>query len=108
MSVLEVNDGNFEAEVLQSELPVLVEFGAQWCGPCKRQAPILEQFAVTNLGKVKVVTLDSDVSPETTKKYEVKGLPSILLFSKGQKLTAKVGLTSLASLTILVDSNLSF
>lgn len=104
MSVLEVNDSNFESEVLQSELPVLVEFGAAWCGPCKRQAPILEQFQEQYQGKVKVVTIDIDHSPTTSSKYGVKAVPSIFVFDKSEKLFSKAGLMSLGTIVSTVSS----
>jgi thioredoxin 1 len=102
MSVIQVDDNNFEAEVLQSKLPVLVDFGAAWCGPCQRQLPIIEKFASDNSQTVKVCTLDIDDSPQITSKLGIRSVPSLVLFQDGQKLDMKVGLTSAASLDTLL------
>lgn len=100
--VLVVDDSNFEKEVLQSEKPVLVDFSAAWCGPCKRQLPIVEKFAENNKERVKVVKLDIDDAPEVTAKYGVKGVPTLLLFNGGQKVDSKVGVTPLAVLETML------
>jgi thioredoxin 1 len=96
------DDDNFEAEVLGSELPVLLDFSATWCGPCQRQLPILEKYATENVGKVKVCKLDIDDAPTVTAKYGIRSVPTILLFNKGQKVDAKVGLVSLTILSNFV------
>lgn len=96
--VLYVDDSNFDSEVLQSNQPVLVDFSATWCGPCQRQLPILEKFATENKSRVKVVKMDVDEAPETAAKFQVKGVPSILLFNNGSKVDSKVGLTTSAAL----------
>ena len=98
-NVIEVNDDNFEVEVLESTVPVLVDFGAVWCGPCQRQLPIMEKFASENLQKVKVCKVDVDESPKVAAKLNIKGVPSIVLFDNGKKLDMKVGLTSSAALS---------
>lgn len=97
-----VNDENFEKEVLQSLIPVLVDVGAEWCGPCHKQLPIMEQFATQNKGRVKVCTVDVDDSPGTTVKYNIRSVPTIILFFQGQKLDAKTGVTNAAVLEALV------
>lgn len=94
-----VDDSNFEAEVINSNVPVLVDFSATWCGPCQRQLPILQKYADANEGKIKVVKVDIDDAPEITSKLAIKGVPSMVLFNQGQKLDVKVGLTSLTELT---------
>lgn len=96
--LLYVDDSNFEEEVLNSKVPVLVDFGATWCGPCQRQLPVLQKFADANLTKIKVVKVDIDESPQISSKFGIRSVPSLLLFSAGQKLDMKVGLTSLADL----------
>lgn len=96
--VVHVDDDNFEKEVLQSTVPVLVDFSAVWCGPCQRQLPIIEKFASDNKKRVKVCKIDVDDAPQVTSKYSIKSVPCILLFNLGAKIDAKVGLTSLASL----------
>lgn len=95
--VIYVDDTNFETEVLQSKLPVLVDFTATWCGPCQRQKPIMEKLATGN-DKVKVCLVDVDEAPKTASKLGIRGVPSILLFNNGERVDSKVGLTSLADL----------
>lgn len=97
--ILHVDDSNFEAEVLKSEIPVLVDFSAVWCGPCQRQMPVLEKFASENTNKIKVVKIDIDDSPMVTSKLGVKGVPTLMLFNAGSSLGSKVGLTSLADVS---------
>ena len=100
--VVEVNDENFEAEVLKSDKPVLVDFGAVWCGPCQRQLPIIEKFASDNKEKVKVCKVDVDEAPRVAAQFSIRGVPSIVLFNNGVRLDMKVGLTSAAALTNLL------
>lgn len=88
-----VDDTSFEKEVLESEMPVLVDFSASWCGPCKRQLPIMEKFASDNTDKVKVVKVDIDDAPTFSNKFNIRGVPSIVLFHKGQVIDTKVGVT---------------
>lgn len=97
-NVVQVDDNNFETEVLQSKLPVLVDFTAVWCGPCQRQTPIVEKFASDNPQRVKVCKIDVDDAPRITAKFGIKSVPSILLFHRGEKVDSKVGLTSLSAL----------
>jgi len=105
--VIVVNDKNFESEVLASTLPVLVDFGAEWCGPCARQLPILEKFASENKGKIKVVTVDIEEALSVTSKFSIKSVPSMLLFIDGKKIDMRVGLTVLADLNNFVLTKLS-
>ena len=100
------NDFNFEEEVVNSELPVLVDFGAEWCGPCKRQLPILENFAESNSDRVKVVSLDIDASPIIAGKFGVRSVPTLMIFKGGQKIQSKVGLQSQAALEKFVIESL--
>lgn len=92
--IIAVDDNNFEYEVLTSKLPVLVDFGAPWCGPCQRQLPILEKFATENITRVKICKVDIDEAPSLTARFGIRSVPSILLFNAGQKLDLKVGLVS--------------
>jgi thioredoxin 1 len=100
-NVVHVDDSNFEAEVLQSEVPVLVDFGATWCGPCQRQMPIVEKFATENQ-TVKVVAVDIDDAPVVASKLGIRGVPTLMLFSGGKSVGSKVGLTSLAEISNFV------
>jgi thioredoxin 1 len=101
--VLVFNDLNFESEVLQSDTPVLVDFTATWCGPCKALAPIVDQLANDLDGKVKVGKLDVDESPITAGKFGVRGVPTIMVFHKGQRAAQHVGLTTKQKLMELVN-----
>ena len=87
-------DSDFEGEVLQSPVKVLADFGATWCGPCRALAPIVDKIADDYQGQVKVVTVDIDNCPETTRKYGVKSVPTLFVFEGGQKVGSTVGLTS--------------
>lgn len=93
-NVLEFTDDNFKSEVLESQLPVLVDFTATWCGPCKALAPIVEKVADDFEGKVKVGKLDIDANAEMTKRYGVRSVPTVLVFKGGEKIGQHVGLTS--------------
>jgi thioredoxin 1 len=101
--VSEVNDSTFEAEVLRAEGPVLVEFGAAWCPPCKALAPIVAKVAEEKAGKVKVVLVDADESPETAKRCGVRGVPTLVVFRGGEKRGQHVGLTTREKVVELVE-----
>jgi thioredoxin 1 len=93
-NVLVFNEQNFDAEVLQSSVPVLVDFTATWCGPCRALAPIVEKVADELAGKVKVGKLDIDEAPAIAGKYGIRSVPTVLIFDKGTKKTQHVGLTT--------------
>ncbi len=93
-NVLSFNDGNFESEVLKSDVPVLVDFTATWCGPCKALAPIVDKIADDYQGKVRVGKLDIDDAPEMARKYGIRSVPTVLVFKGGQKTGQHVGLTT--------------
>lgn len=98
------NDQNFEAEVLKSDLPVLVDFTATWCGPCKALAPIVDQLADELDGKVIVGKVDIDDSPVTAGKYGVRGVPTVMVFKAGAQANQYVGLTTKQRLMQLIDA----
>ena len=104
--LIHVDDSNFEAEVLKSELPVLVDFSAAWCGPCQRQLPLVEKFATDNLSKIKVCEVDIDDAPAIAAKLGIKGVPTLMLFKEGNSLGHKVGMTSLADMNNFVLTKL--
>ncbi len=90
-NVLEINDLNFDAEVLQSKEPFLLDFSAVWCGPCKALAPVVEKFADEFQGKVRVGKLDIDDSPSVPSKFSIRGVPTIIAFREGKEVGRHVG-----------------
>lgn len=104
--MISTSDSNFEAEVLQSDVPVLVDFWAEWCGPCKMIAPILDDIATEYDGRVKVAKLNIDENPATPPKYGVRGIPTLMLFKNGEVDATQVGALSKSQLTAFLDDNL--
>ncbi len=96
------NDDNFDQEVLKSDVPVIVDFTATWCGPCKALAPIIEQLANELDGKARVGKLDVDDAPATAGKYGIRGVPTIMVFKQGQRAAQHVGLTTKQKLVELI------
>ena len=101
-----VTDDNFAAEVLQSTQPVLVDYWAEWCGPCKMIAPILDEVAKDYAGKLKVAKLNIDDNQTTPANYGVRGIPTLMLFKNGNIEATKVGALSKSQLVAFIDSNL--
>jgi len=104
--ILELSDDNFEGEVLKSSTPVLVDFWAEWCGPCKTIAPILDDIAEEYSERLKVGKLDIDSNKDTPAKYGIRGIPTLLLFKDGQVEATKVGALSKSQLTAFLDQNI--
>jgi thioredoxin len=94
----EIDDETFQSEVIEANIPVIVDYSASWCNPCRMQVPILEEFAAAHEGEVKVVKLDIDDAPKTASRYGVRSIPTLMLFNEGQRLETKVGLTAMAAL----------
>ncbi len=101
-----VTDDTFEPEVLKSDLPVLVDYWAEWCGPCKAIAPVLEEVAKEYSGKLRIAKVDVDSNTEVPKKFNIRGIPTLMLFKNGAVEATKVGAMSKSQLTAFLDSNI--
>jgi len=104
--IVHVTDDNFENEVLESAEPVLVDYWAEWCGPCKMIAPVLDEICDEYDGRVKVAKLNIDDNPNTPPRYGIRGIPTLMLFKNGEVEATKVGAVSKSQLTAFIDSNL--
>lgn len=104
--IVHVTDDNFEDEVLQSSEPVLVDYWAEWCGPCKMIAPVLDEICGEYDGRVKIAKLNIDDNPNTPPRYGIRGIPTLMLFKGGEVEATKVGAVSKSQLTAFIDSNL--
>jgi len=104
--IISVTDNNFEQEVLKSTAPVLVDYWAEWCGPCKMIAPVLEEIAREYGGRVKVAKLNIDENPATPPKYGIRGIPTLMLFKNGGVEATKVGAVSKSQLSAFLDGHL--
>ena len=105
-NTLTFTDENFEAEVLKSDKPVLVDFWAEWCGPCRMMAPAVEAIAEEYAGRVKVGKLNVDESPSTPPRYQIRGIPTLLVFKGGQVQDQYVGATSKDTIVKMLERNL--
>ena len=103
-NIKNVSDAAFEADVLKSSKPVLVDYWAAWCGPCKMIAPILEEIAKEYGNKITIAKLNVDENPETAAKFGIRGIPTLMLFKDGQVAQTKVGAMSKSQLTAFLDS----
>ena len=104
--IVHVSDSSFEQDVLKSNVPVLLDFWAEWCGPCKMSAPILDQIAAEYAGKVVVAKMNVDENPRTPMKFSVRGIPTLILFKNGQLQGQKIGAVRKADVAAFLDSNL--
>ena len=104
--IVHVTDDSFEQEVLQSSTPVLVDYWADWCAPCKMIAPVLDEIADEYHGKLRVAKLNIDENSETPPRYGIRGIPTLILFKEGEVEATKVGAVSKSQLTAFIDSNL--
>jgi len=105
-SINHVTDASFEQEVLKASGPVLVDFWAEWCGPCKMIGPVLEEISGEYSGKIKIAKLNIDENPQTPPKYGIRGIPTLMLFKNGQVEATKVGAVSKSQLSAFIDGNL--
>jgi|TARA_B100000809_G_C14783218_1_gene403751 thioredoxin 1 len=106
MTTFSTNDDNFEKDIAESKVSVLVDFWAEWCGPCKQIGPILEEIAIEHESKIKVLKINIDENPQTPQKYGVRGIPTLLLFKKGKLIDTKVGSLPKSSLETWLQDNL--
>ena len=104
--IVHTSDSSFEDDVLKSDVPVLVDYWAEWCGPCKVIAPVLEEIAEEYEGRMKVCKLDIDANEATPPRYGIRGIPTLMLFKNGNVEATKVGALSKSQLTAFLDSNI--
>ena len=104
--ILHVTDASFDQDVLQSQTPVLVDYWAEWCGPCKSIAPVLDDISKEYAGKLVVAKLNIDENAETPAKFGIRGIPTLMIFKGGSVEATKVGALSKSQLTAFIDSNL--
>ncbi|HJP06181.1 MAG: thiol reductase thioredoxin [Acidiferrobacteraceae bacterium] len=105
-NIIHVSDDSFEQEVLQSDKPVLIDYWAEWCGPCKMIAPVLAELADEYADKLRVAKLNIDDNPATPPKYGIRGIPTLMLFKNGEVEATKVGAVSKAQLAAFLDENI--
>ena len=105
-NIVHVTDSSFEEEVLKSDMPVIVDYWAEWCGPCKAIAPVLEEIAGEYQGKLIVAKMDVDDNQQTPQKYVVRGIPTLMIFKDRDVIGTKVGQLSKSQLTAFIDSTI--
>ena len=102
-----VSDSSFEADVLQSQQPVLVDYWAEWCGPCKMIAPLLDELSGTYEGKLRIAKMNVDENRDIPAKFGIRGIPTLMIFKDGQLAATKVGALNKAALTAFIDQELA-
>ena len=105
-AIKHVTDASFEADVLRSSVPVLVDYWAEWCGPCKMIAPVLDESATEYAGRLNIAKVNIDQNPSTPTRYNVRGIPTLMLFKDGKVAATKVGALSKSQLAAFIDANL--
>ena len=105
-NITHITDSSFEQEVIQSDVPVLVDYWAEWCGPCKMIAPILDEIAADYEGKLKITKLNIDENPATPPKFGIRGIPTLMIFKGGDVQSTKVGALPKSQLTAFIDQNI--
>lgn len=104
MTTMHVSDTDFEKDVLKSDVPVLVDFWAEWCGPCKQIGPLLDELAVEKSDKIKIAKVNIDQNPNTPQKYGVRGIPTMIVFKNGEAVATKVGSLPKSKIAEWIDS----
>ncbi len=105
-SAVDIADASFETEVLKSEIPVLVDFWAPWCGPCRVVAPVVQEIAEQYAGKVKVVKMNTDENPQTASQYGIRSIPTLMFFKGGQKVDQLVGAVPKSTVSITLEKHI--